>query len=94
MDSSNLDKHFCFFVNGRTPLFVLDQEFNLYEVYGKEQMTEGENRSYKKKVNIDEAISCFYDDELQNLMIIGKNTVTQMRNDKNNNFNFVNGVFF
>jgi hypothetical protein len=92
LDSSNLEKHLCFFV-GKTPLFVLDHDFNLYEVYGKEQMGEGENRSYKKKVNIDEAISCFYDEDLQNLMIVGKNTVTQVRNDRNNNFNFVNGVF-
>lgn len=77
----------------RTPLFVVDHTFSLYEVYSKDQLSEGENRSYKKKVTVEEVVSSFYDEELQNLMIISKNIITQVRNDKNNNFNILNGIF-
>jgi hypothetical protein len=78
----------------KTPLFVFDREFNLYEVYQKDEMVEGENRSYRKKINIESVVNSHYDESMQNLMIISKNTINQVRNDKNNNFNIVNGIFF
>lgn len=40
-DNSNLEKHHAFFMGGRTPLFVLDKSFNVYEVYEKSEEGEG-----------------------------------------------------
>ena len=93
-DNSNLEKHHAFFMGGRTPLFVLDHSFSIYEVYEKSEEGEGENRSYRKKVGGEEAIACFYDEDMQNMMIVGKSSFTQVRNESSNCFNILNGVIF
>lgn len=42
---------------------------------------------------MDEVVGSAYDEDMQNLMIVSRNTITQVRNDRNNNFNIVNGIF-
>lgn len=40
-DSSNLEKHIAFFMGGKTPLFVLDHSYSVYEIYEKSEEGEG-----------------------------------------------------
>lgn len=41
---------------------------------------------------IDDAVTYFYDQEMRNFMIVGSNTVSQIRNDTNNSFSIINYI--
>lgn len=57
-------------------------------------MGTGEYHKYRKKINLDSVSNCFYDHEMSTFMVINRNSLTQVRNDKNNNFNALNSVVF
>lgn len=52
----------------------------------KDRVIDGENRNYKKKVNLDYVIDMFYDEDISHAFVVGNNTINTIRNDTNNNF--------
>ena len=81
------------FIANKCPLFILDHSFNVYEVYQNDELAEGENKNYRKKINMEgEVVNCFYDVSLGTFIVVNKNSISQLRNDKNNNFNTLNAI--
>jgi hypothetical protein len=91
-ESSNIEKHIGFFMGGKTPLFILDNDYNIYELFEREREREGENSSYRKKIAAENTVACVYDESERNLMVVGRDSLNQIRNDGNNNFNIINGM--
>ena len=51
VDSSNVQKHQCFFLGKNTAPFIVDNSKTMYELYMKnEQTAQGENKLYRKKI--------------------------------------------
>ena len=93
METSNLQKHHCLFIAPKCPLFILDHSYNVYEVYQNDELTDGENKNYRKKITIDgKVLNCFYDTKLSTFIVVSNNSICQVRNDKNNNFNTLNSI--
>ncbi len=82
------------FISHRCPLFILDHEFNIFEVYQNDELGDGEYKNYRKKINLESVSNCFYDTKMNTFMAVNNNSISQMRNDKNNNFNTVNSIVF
>jgi len=53
---------------------------------------EGENKEYKKKLLINDAVTYFYDEEMRNFMAVTNDCIAQIRNDSNNSFSIINYV--
>lgn len=49
-------------MGGKTSLFILDNEYNIYEIYEREMSRDGENNSYRKKITAQNTVACFYDE--------------------------------
>lgn len=54
----------------------------------------GENKLYRKKILAAETLCYFYDEEMRNVMVVTANSISQLRNDGNNNFNAINNIYF
>ena len=93
IETSNLQKHHSMFIGPKCPLFILDQGFNVYEVYQNDDLSDGENKNYRKKLYLEgSVVNCFYDIVLGTFIVVSKNSICQVRNDKNNSFNTLNTI--
>jgi len=79
-------------MGSKTSLFILDNDYNIYEMFERDKEKEGENSSYRKKITAENTVGCFYDESQRNLMVVGRNSINQIRNDGHNNFNVINGI--
>lgn len=84
METSNVPRHYKFVMGDETNMFILDDEYNLYDVYLKNELREGEYRNYKKKINIENVVDVFYDQGKGIVYIVGRDCVHTVRNDGNN----------
>ena len=66
----------------------------MYEVYPKDLELEGENFSYRKKVGVGKVVSCFFDSDMRVCMVVGENSLSQVRNDGRNNFTTLNSLLY
>ena len=65
---------------------------NIYEVYMKDSSPDGENKNYRKKININKFIDAFYDEEVKVVFVVGLKTIHTIRNDSNNNFTITSSL--
>jgi len=80
------------FIESKCPLFILDYDTSIYEVYQNGELADGENKSYRKKINVENIVKCLYDSSLGTFIVVSKNSINQVRNDKNNNFTSLNTI--
>jgi len=87
-----LQKHNSFFLGKNNTPFIVDHSKNIYETYLKNDDSEGQNKFYRKRILLENPVGYFYDEEMKNLMVVNHNTIAQIRNDLNNNFNNINNI--
>ena len=79
METFKLGKH--------TDIFIIDNEKYIYEIYMKDLQPEGENKNYKKKINIANILESYYDEDSQFVFVVGSRAIFLVKNDLYNNFN-------
>lgn len=53
----------------------------------KDLQPEGENKNYKKKINIANILESYYDEDSQFVFVVGSRAIFLVKNDLYNNFN-------
>lgn len=59
--NSNIGKHHGFFLNENTHIFEVDNDCYIYDLYLNDEKVIGQNKNYKRKINIGKIKDCCYD---------------------------------